>query len=165
MLATPPIWFDLRADEMPPWASVRLSRETREWLVQQWAAPATYAAMARLWGSFRLSKAHFRAPLPRMGADKLARVTPWALVNFLYVALGVDQGITECIRLPMVGRKSWRPAGAARCHVVPNARATAESAAVPPPAREPRRRAGVMATAAEERTARDLRDVKGEEGA
>ena len=84
--------FDLRADETPPWAKIRVSLRTVEWLAGQWATTATHALMTWVWGSFRSSEAHFRAQLPSIGKDRLAAISSRELVKYLQVAAAVDQG-------------------------------------------------------------------------
>lgn len=86
--------FELRAAETPPWATLRVSLTTIEWLAAQWAAPD--ALMARVWGAFRSSEAHFRAQLPKVGPERLAAVSSRELVKYLVVAAAIDQGITGC---------------------------------------------------------------------
>lgn len=98
--------FDLRADETPPWATIRVSLRTVEWLAGQWATTATHALMTWVWGSFRSSEAHFRAQLPSIGKDRLAAISSRELVKYLQVAAAVDQGITECTPdLPDLSRR------------------------------------------------------------
>jgi predicted amidohydrolase YtcJ len=98
MIEPPPEWFTVRADLPSLWATdVRVSAEGVEQMARLWAAPLTHPAVRYLWASFLSNEAHVREQLPHV---RWERLTPWQLIQFLHVGMGVARGSDMSVRPP-----------------------------------------------------------------